>query len=282
MGQYSKWLPQQLSQFISNSTNTIRTISNSSNNGPTSTSISTSNDNNNNNIYVSSNSHFYSSHIPSENISDIVYNFNDTKTVLSSTVYAASAATVTTTTTTTATNDAFPTHAFGSFAEKQIHNFSNSFAEKLSDAIQLALTSSNQRLNKVGSSTSNGIENDYNDDMSISSNYWMMLLIVLYFVVVLGGIFGNASLIITLYTQSSARLRNPLLVALCLADLMVTGVAAPLTIVTLILMSQKTITSPIVCRFIYFMQVSVLPHIIFSPFPFAFNFDSLNFVFPWN
>lgn len=91
-------------------------------------------------------------------------------------------------------------------------------------------------------------------------NNWHLLLIILYCIVVFGGIFGNASLVITLYTQSSTRLRNPLLVALCLADLMVTGVAAPLTVVSLVLMVRRSWSQSSVyaCKSIYFMQVSFI------------------------
>lgn len=93
-------------------------------------------------------------------------------------------------------------------------------------------------------------------------NNWLLLLIILYCIVVFGGIFGNASLVITLYTQSSTRLRNPLLVALCFADLMVTGVAAPLTVVSLVLMVRRSWShsSVYACKSIYFMQVSFIPY----------------------
>lgn len=81
----------------------------------------------------------------------------------------------------------------------------------------------------------------------------VVLLVILYCIVVFGGIFGNASLVITLCTQTPTRFRNPLLVALCLADLLVTGVSAPLTIVALALANQTwSLTS---CKTIYFMQV---------------------------
>lgn len=83
----------------------------------------------------------------------------------------------------------------------------------------------------------------------------VVLLVILYCIVVFGGVFGNASLVITLCTQTPTRFRNPLLVALCLADLMVTGVSAPLTIVAIALANQTwslTVTS---CKTIYFMQV---------------------------
>lgn len=97
----------------------------------------------------------------------------------------------------------------------------------------------------------------FDDASPILADYWMVLLIVLYAIIILGGIFGNASLIVTLYTQSSARLRNPLLVALCMADLMVTGVSAPITIITMILIAQKTFWSTtFICRVICFVQVS--------------------------
>lgn len=209
MGQHSKWLPQQLSPTIFNSSETIS-----------------------NNYNFASNKNFNASHIPEGYVNGIVEH--------------------------TIHNNTFPNQIFQSFAQ---HNFSESIVGQLSDALQLALISE-QRSNGTTTSNANAIPNENNadngDDISISSNYSMLLLIMLYAVIVIGGVFGNASLIITLYTQSSARLRNPLLVALCLADLMVTGVSAPLTIVTLMLMARNAITSTIVCKLIYFMQVPFL------------------------
>lgn len=85
----------------------------------------------------------------------------------------------------------------------------------------------------------------------------VILLIILYCIVVFGGVFGNASLVITLCTQTSTRFRNPLLVALCVADLMVTGVSAPLTIVALAITNHTSWTvAGLTCKTIYFMQVS--------------------------
>lgn len=108
------------------------------------------------------------------------------------------------------------------------------------------------------SSIYNGSEDDLNTYHTAS---WfesgpVVLLVILYCIVVFGGVFGNASLVITLCTQTPTRFRNPLLVALCLADLMVSGVSAPLTIVALALANQTwslTVTS---CKIIYFMQVN--------------------------
>lgn len=174
-----------------------------------------------------------------------------------------------------------------SITRRQLYNFSSSFVERLSDVIQSALTSTannaeqrppeyaNTSVSKLITTTAQQESNVNVDDIgsvtaandgSIISNYWLLLLIILYCVVVLGGIFGNASLIVTLFTQSSARLRNPLLVALCLADLIVTGVAAPLTVVALILDAHKTFTSTIICKLIHFAQVSFVRYTIIRYF----------------
>lgn len=86
----------------------------------------------------------------------------------------------------------------------------------------------------------------------------VLLLALLYTLVIGGGIFGNASLLLTVLTQTSARFRNPLLVALCAADLMVAAVAAPLTLFTLLAMQQRWSLSTFQCKGIYFMQVSAM------------------------
>lgn len=119
------------------------------------------------------------------------------------------------------------------------NNLTNAIAEHLSSASSLALLSANNNLN--------------------AWNWWFFLLAALYFIVVIGGVFGNASLIITLYTQSSARLRNPLLVAVCVADLFVSGIAAPISIVTIaMVLHQKSTWSPstLACKSTHFLQVS--------------------------
>lgn len=106
-------------------------------------------------------------------------------------------------------------------------------------------------------------QNLSDNDSIIYDNGWfdsgpIVLLIILYCIVVFGGVFGNASLVITLCTQTSSRLRNPLLVALCLADLLVTGVSAPLTIVALAMAHQTWTLPSISCKTIYFLQVSFI------------------------
>lgn len=84
----------------------------------------------------------------------------------------------------------------------------------------------------------------------------VVLMLIGYFVVVVAGVFGNASLLLTICTQQSARFRNPLLVALCVADLMVTAVSAPLTILIMVMAQQRWSVASLGCKAIYFMQVS--------------------------
>lgn len=136
---------------------------------------------------------------------------------------------------------------------RQSTNTSTLLVEKLT-ATALQLVASNDERKNSSEKYFDGIDDDAID----TSNWLLFVLIAFYCVVVFGGIFGNASLVITLYTQSSARLRNPLLVALCLADLMVSSVAAPLTIVTIFFGMHKTWShsSDYACKSIHFMQVS--------------------------
>lgn len=101
------------------------------------------------------------------------------------------------------------------------------------------------------------------DDLvhSVSSDAWfesapVVLMFIVYFVVIVAGVFGNASLVLTICTQTSARFRNPLLVALCVADLMVTAVSAPLTILIMVMTQQRWSVASLGCKAIYFMQVS--------------------------
>lgn len=97
-------------------------------------------------------------------------------------------------------------------------------------------------------------------DSATAATWWesgpVLLLGLLYALVIGSGVFGNASLLLTICTQTSARFRNPLLVALCAADLMVAAVAAPLTLVALLAMQQRWALSSLECKGIYFMQVS--------------------------
>lgn len=140
------------------------------------------------------------------------------------------------------------------FIRQQFDNFSKNIVNAFSNSVQLA---SNSPLTKTNLTSTILNQDEIIVDTTDITNFSLFVLIILYCIVILGGIFGNASLIITLFTQSSSRLRNPLLVALVLADLLVTSVAAPVTIITLaVIVTKFAITSQIVCRFIFFMQVS--------------------------
>ena len=232
MGQHPKWHAEQLNRYISDFSKTIHSISSLDN--------------------YHSNNHYTSNGIANERSGNFAQNLpvnsrhsvdaSDSLSPLSTTIQL--------------------NNRLESLTHRQLQNIPSSFVDRFSDAIQSALTSNQQAAaattttNLSATKISNDVAAIVDEDASIISNYWMLLLIVLYFVVVLGGIFGNASLIVTLFTQSSARLRNPLLVALCIADLMVTGLAAPLTVVALFLDARKTIISTLICRIIHFAQVS--------------------------
>lgn len=225
MGQNPKWHAVHLNRYISDFSKTIHSISSVDN--------------------YHSNNHFTSNGIANDRTGNFVQNLIQNRNSVASSDSLSPLST------------APLNNQFESLTRQQLHNFSNTFVDRLSDAIQSALTSDQLVVNSSVATLANNAEHTAadDDDGSIISNYWMLLLIVLYFVVVLGGIFGNASLIVTLFTQSSARLRNPLLVALCMADLMVTGVAAPLTVVALFLDARKTIITTLICKIIHFAQV---------------------------
>ncbi|XP_017130641.1 5-hydroxytryptamine receptor [Drosophila elegans] len=102
------------------------------------------------------------------------------------------------------------------------------------------------------------LDNPYDMDMdpehSISS-LTLLLLAVSYGLVVFGGVVGNSTLVLTLCSASSVRLRNPLLLAVCIADLLVTGISAPVTLLNLA-MSRRTRSLPLVlCKVIHYIQV---------------------------
>lgn len=118
-------------------------------------------------------------------------------------------------------------------------------------------------LSSVSNSLNATLVHNVTDKYNSFKNTWncgYISLAILYFIVVVGGVFGNGSLIITLYTQSSARLRNPLLVAVCVADMLVSGIAAPISIFTLaMLLHHKnawSIPSTFTCKSTHFLQVS--------------------------
>jgi hypothetical protein len=74
------------------------------------------------------------------------------------------------------------------------------------------------------SSNDSGLFEDTPGD-SLSS-LSLLALIILYGIVVFSGVCGNTTLLVSLCSQSTTRVKNPLLLALCSADLLVTLVSA--------------------------------------------------------
>lgn len=72
----------------------------------------------------------------------------------------------------------------------------------------------------------------------ILSSLSLVVLIICYGIVVFSGVCGNSTLLVSL---CSSRLKNPLLLALCFADLLVSIISAPITIITLILKQNQTL-----------------------------------------
>lgn len=104
------------------------------------------------------------------------------------------------------------------------------------------------------------IDSDIFDDAEseLLSSLSLLALIILYGIVVFSGICGNSTLLISLCTQSTTRVKNPLLLALCAADLLVMLVSAPLTIIGLLLRQSRTLSfamANIGCKAFHYMQV---------------------------
>lgn len=88
-------------------------------------------------------------------------------------------------------------------------------------------------------------------------SFTILLLAISYGLVVFGGVVGNSTLVLTLCSASSVRLRNPLLLAVCVADLLVTGISAPVTLLNLA-MNRGTRSLPLaLCKLIHYVQVSI-------------------------
>uniref|UniRef100_A0A1A9W853 G-protein coupled receptors family 1 profile domain-containing protein n=1 Tax=Glossina brevipalpis TaxID=37001 RepID=A0A1A9W853_9MUSC len=87
------------------------------------------------------------------------------------------------------------------------------------------------------------------------SSLTLMLMAFLYGLVVIFGVLGNASLVLTLCSAHSVRLRNPLLLAVCLADLLVTGISAPITLLNLAMNQKTNSLTLVICKIINFAQV---------------------------
>lgn len=103
------------------------------------------------------------------------------------------------------------------------------------------------------------IDNDaFEEDGELLSSLSLLILIILYGIIVFSGICGNSTLLISLCSQSTTRVKNPLLLALCAADLLVTLVSAPLTIIGILLRQSRTLSfliTNIGCKVFHYMQV---------------------------
>jgi hypothetical protein len=100
---------------------------------------------------------------------------------------------------------------------------------------------------------------DYVANSEFLSSLSLLTLIILYGIVIFGGVVGNSTLLISLCSQSTSRVKNPLLLALCTADLLVSLVSAPITIVGVILrMQSRTMSLMVVnigCKVFHYLQV---------------------------
>lgn len=112
-------------------------------------------------------------------------------------------------------------------------------------------------------SLDNRFHNLYTNGSTTVDHEWhnsnaILLLFICYAVVIFGGVFGNATLVFSICSQPTGRLRRPLLFALCLADLAVVCISAPLTIVLLSLAYASWPLQSIGCKAIHYLRVSAM------------------------
>lgn len=103
-------------------------------------------------------------------------------------------------------------------------------------------------------------DEDIFDDQSgeFLNSLSLLAIIILYGIVIFSGVCGNSTLLISLCSQSTTRVKNPLLLALCVADLMVSLISAPITIVGVILRHSRTMSFSLAnvgCKAFHYMQV---------------------------
>lgn len=109
-------------------------------------------------------------------------------------------------------------------------------------------------LEDVSSNESSTEDLFYANELESSS---LAFLIILYATMILGGVLGNASLILSLCSSASVRLRNPLLLSLCFADISVAIFSATSTITTAVLIRQtQWKLSTTLCKILNFLEVS--------------------------
>lgn len=123
--------------------------------------------------------------------------------------------------------------------------------------------------------TSNSDLFDDGNGSELLNSLSLLALIILYGIVVFSGVFGNSTLLISLCSQSTTRVKNPLLLALCAADLLVTMVSAPLTIIGVLLRQSRTASfsmanigckvfhyMQVICGFLYEIKINFIIHVV--------------------
>lgn len=106
--------------------------------------------------------------------------------------------------------------------------------------------------NTLGPSAS---EDDKDGVEWLNKRFVFFTLLVVYLLVIVGGVLGNGSILMTLFTSGRVP-RNPLLVVLCLSDFFVSGLSAPITVITSEFVQNSWSAGPKTCMTMYFLQVS--------------------------
>lgn len=108
----------------------------------------------------------------------------------------------------------------------------------------------------ANSSSTMGVVGEGEDDEleGLNKRLLVYLLLVVYLLVIVGGVLGNGSILMTLFTSGRVP-RNPLLVVLCLSDFFVSGLSAPITVITSAFVQNSWAAGPCTCMTMYFLQV---------------------------
>lgn len=84
----------------------------------------------------------------------------------------------------------------------------------------------------------------------------VLLLFILYATIVFGGVFGNVTLIFSICSHPTSRRRKPLLFCLCVADMLVLVVSAPISIAFLSLSAHSWTLGLFGCKVMQFFKVN--------------------------
>lgn len=83
----------------------------------------------------------------------------------------------------------------------------------------------------------------------------LFTLLAVYLLVIVGGVLGNGSILMTLFTSGRVP-RNSLLVALCLSDFLVSGISAPITVINSAFVQNSWRAGSTTCKTMYFFKVN--------------------------